>query len=210
MNTQPKAVDLDELQTGDLIFIAVPTLLFRQVAAATNSWTSHVGLVIREPDGDVYVYESAIPRSRRVSVSSFIRRSDRGRFEVRRPIDPLSPEEQLALGDEAKARMGIWYDLGFDYDGRGQYCSKFVYECYLAATGREIGRLQSFRELLDENPGVGLGFWRCWFAGFIPWERRTVSPASQLNSAETRTVHLQNILYSILALPQRIPQPMLR
>lgn len=28
------------------------------------------------------------------------------------------------------------------------------------------------------TPKAGLRFWRFWFLGFIPWERKTVTPAS--------------------------------
>jgi len=171
-----------DLEHGDLVFIDVPTFLFRQVAAATGSWTSHVGLALRDEHGDLWIYESAIPTSRRVRPNAFIARSSKGRFAVVRPKEPLTDEEDGALLRAAESRMGRWYDLGFNYDGRRQYCSKFVYECYLEATGREVGALQSFRELLEANPEHGLTFWRWWFAGFIPWNRRTVSPASQLES----------------------------
>lgn len=174
--------NLPELRHGDLVFIDVPTFLFRQVAAATGSWTSHVGVALQDREGQMWIYESAIPTSRRVSPVSFISRSAKGRYAVVRPVEPLTEAQNAALLAAAEKRLGRWYDLGFDYDGRRQYCSKFAYECYLEATGREIGRLESFRALLAANPGHGLTFWRWWFAGFIPWKRRTVSPASQLES----------------------------
>jgi hypothetical protein len=34
------------LQVGDLVFIRVPHKPFREVAAATGSWTNHVGIVV--------------------------------------------------------------------------------------------------------------------------------------------------------------------
>lgn len=176
------------VQSGDLIFIAVPAFLFRQVAAATGSWTSHVGLILRDDAGEAWVYESAIPTSRRVTLESFIRRSEHQRYAVIRPREPLTEAEIHALRRAAESRLGRWYDLGFDLDAKRLYCSKFVYECYLEATGRTVGRVQSFRQLLAENPEHGLTFWRWWFAGFIPWERRTVSPASQLNDPAMQLV----------------------
>ncbi|WP_309380584.1 YiiX/YebB-like N1pC/P60 family cysteine hydrolase [Cerasicoccus frondis] len=172
------------LQDGDLIFIAVPSFLFRQVAAATSSWTSHVGLILHDEAGIPWVYESAIPRARRVSLESFIARSENQRYAITRPTEPLNEAQRQTLKHAAASRLGRWYDLGFDYNGRGQFCSKFVQECYHEATGRGIGQELTFRELLAANPEHGLTFWRWWFAGLIPWNRRTVSPASQLESPE--------------------------
>ncbi|WP_269542789.1 YiiX/YebB-like N1pC/P60 family cysteine hydrolase [Cerasicoccus fimbriatus] len=171
-----------ELRDGDLIFIAIPTFLFRQVAAATSSWTSHVGMILHNDAGEPMVYESAIPRSRCVSLESFIARSEDRRYAITRPKQPLTDAHRRALKRAADSRLGQWYDVGFDLDGRRQYCSKFVQTCYFEATGWRIGEELTFRQLLDANPDHGLNFWRWWFAGFIPWGRRTVSPASQLES----------------------------
>ncbi|EHP3225880.1 hypothetical protein KNY80_004744 [Salmonella enterica subsp. enterica serovar Newport] len=38
--------------------------------------------------------------------------------------------------------------------------------------------METFGHLLKNNPGAGLLFWRFWFLGSIPWEKRTVTPAS--------------------------------
>ena len=35
------------LQSGDVIFSRVPNYLYRQVAATTGSWDSHVGIIFR-------------------------------------------------------------------------------------------------------------------------------------------------------------------
>lgn len=74
--------------------------------------------------------------------------------------------------------MGRLYGLGFDFDSRWMYCSKFVHRIYREALGLDLGRIQTFRELLDENPGANLNFWRFWYFGRIPWERRTLTPES--------------------------------
>lgn len=176
------------LQDGDLIFIAVPSFLFRAVATASKSWTSHVGIILHDKKGTPWVYESAIPRARRVSLESFIARSDQQRYAITRPTEPLTEAQSRALHRAAESRLGRWYDIGFDLDGRRLYCSKFVQECYHEATGRRIGAEVTFRELLAANPEHGLSFWRWWFAGFIPWGRRTVSPGSQLESPQMQLI----------------------
>jgi hypothetical protein len=67
------------------------------------------------------------------------------------------------------------------------YCSKFVREVLLFA-GVSIGKIQTFKELLNENKEHGIWFWRLWFFGFIPWARRTVTPASLLNDMSWKRV----------------------
>ncbi len=88
----------------------------------------------------------------------------------------------------AQERMGKWYHLGFDYDSPRQYCSKFVYQVYRQALGVELGKLQTLEQLLNENPQANVSFWRAWYFGFIPWNRRTVTPASQLIDPQLETV----------------------
>ena len=41
-----------------------------------------------------------------------------------------------------------------------------------------MGEIETFGELLNSNPNAKLTFWKFWFLGSIPWERKTVTPAS--------------------------------
>lgn len=45
-------------------------------------------------------------------------------------------------------------------------------------------RVQTFADLLQQQPGVDLSFWKVWYFGNIPWERATVTPASVLQSPQ--------------------------
>jgi hypothetical protein len=90
---------------------------------------------------------------------------------------------------EAARRMGKWYHLGFDLDSPRQFCSKFVYEIYRDALGVNVGTVESFRDLLQRNPSYPLAFWKLWFLGRIPWERRTITPGTQYESALLETVY---------------------
>jgi hypothetical protein len=82
----------------------------------------------------------------------------------------------------ARQRLGVHYDTGFDLGSRGQFCSRFVHEVLLQATGQAVGQGQTFGQLLQQRPDANLGFWRLWFLGRIPWQRQTVTPASVLDS----------------------------
>jgi hypothetical protein len=179
----------DELQVGDIVFIRVANFLYRRVASATNGWTSHVGILYRREKDDWVVVESAVPWSRYCTLSRFLERSEGGRCSIKRVIRPLDETEQRKLKAQADRRMGKLYHLGFDFDSRLQFCSKFVHEIYRDALGVEIGTVQTFRELLQRNPESPLKFWKAWFLGRIPWDRRTLTPASQYESPLLRTVY---------------------
>ena len=169
-------------QVGDIVFIRIANFFYRRVAAATNSWTSHVGMIDHREGSEWIVAESTIPRSCYTPLTKFLRRSEQGKHAVLRLQTPLDTAAQTRLQHEAKRRMGRWYDLGFDLDARHQFCSKFIYEVYRDAVGVSIGTIESFRDLLARNPHVSQTFWRFWFWGRIPWDRRTIAPGTQFES----------------------------
>lgn len=182
------AEPLPPLAVGDLVFIRVPYKPFREVAAATGSWTNHVGVVVSTEGGQVQVAESTLPLSRVTSLERFVQRSEGGRVAVRRLAEPLSPQQAGRVAAAAQARLGVRYDTGFDLHSGGQFCSRFVHEVLLEATGVRVGQVQTFAQLLNERPEAGLGFWRVWYFGRIPWQRETVTPASVLGSPALQTV----------------------
>lgn len=185
-----KTVDINsnELREGDLIFIAIPNLLYQQVAKGTGSKASHVGIILKNEKGDWIVAESAVPFSRKVSLESFLKRSKDGWYTVRRLNQPISPEQLAAIHRAADARMGVLYHQGFKFDSKRLFCSKFAYLVFKEAMGIEVGRLETFRELLARQPDTPTLFWRLWYFGFIPWERVTITPASQMTSPMLTTV----------------------
>jgi cell wall-associated NlpC family hydrolase len=172
----------DDLQVGDLVFIRVANFLYRRVADATRSWTSHVGMIDHRAGAEWIVAESTVPWSRYGSLTRFLRRSQSGQHAIMRLKTPLDAAAQARLQAAARKRMGRWYHFGFDLDSRHQFCSKFVYEVYRDALGVSLGTIESFRELLTSNPNSPLTFWKVWFLGRIPWERRTITPSSQYAS----------------------------
>ena len=176
------------LESGDVLFTSIPNFLYRRVAQATGSQTSHVGIAFYDPDAGWLVAESAVPTVRYSTLANFISRSDKGWLVIRRMRGGLSAQQVEALRKECDARMGKLYHLGFHYLSSRQFCSKFVYDTYLAAVGVEIGTLESFRTLLNSQPDTPLLFWRLWFLGRIPWSRLTVTPASLLRSDKLETV----------------------
>lgn len=176
------------LQPGDLVFTRIDARPFVEVAAATLSWTNHVGIVVAVDGGQATVAESTLPLSRRGPLEHFVARSEGGRVAVMRLATPPTAAQAAAIDAAARQREGVRYDTGFDLHSSGQFCSRFVHEVLLQATGVGVGEVQSFETLLRHNPQAALGFWRLWFLGRIPWQRQTVTPASVLASPALVTV----------------------
>lgn len=179
---------LPRLKEGDIIFICAKNVIYRKIAATSQSWESHVGILFRDSSGGWRVAESTLPVTKSTPLEKFLLHSENGRFMIRRLCAGLSQEQTQGLRAAVERRMGKLYHLGFKYDSPRLYCSKFVYDTFLEATGNRIGRIETFREMLEENPAAPVGFWRVWFWGSIPWDRRTVTTTSQLHSANLVTV----------------------
>ncbi|NNM83141.1 MAG: YebB family permuted papain-like enzyme [Burkholderiales bacterium] len=174
------------LHVGDLVFIRVDAFPFRKVASATMSWTNHVGIVVDASGREPGIAESTFPFSRETTFSDFAGRSEGGRIAVSRMNLDQAQEERLKQA--AAKRYGIHYDTGFDLYSRGQFCSRFVREIMSDATSIRLGEVESFSELLNRNPHTDLAFWKAWYFGYIPWQRKTVTPASLLEDRRLQKV----------------------
>lgn len=177
-----------KLQVGDVVFIRITTLPFRKVASATNSWTNHVGIVTDVSGPDPLIGESTFPFSRTTTLSKFVARSESGRVAVARLKKPLSAQQQDVIRTAVEKRSGIHYDTGFDLHSSGQFCSRFVHEVLNETTGIQVGTVENFKTLLAHNPDIDQSFWKIWYFGSIPWQRKTVTPASLLESQELQLV----------------------
>lgn len=173
---------------GDLIFSRIPNPVYRRIAEATGSETSHVGILFKDQDGRWLVAESKVPCVRYSTLENFIGRSAEGWHVVRRLHRPLTSDDITALRLECDKRMGALYHTGFRYASRRTFCSKLAHEVFRAALGINVGKLQTFAQLLQQRPGTALAFWKIWFFGRIPWSRITVTPASQLEDPGLRTI----------------------
>ena len=179
------------VQEGDIVFVAIPNAFYRKVAESTGSWISHVGFIYEKSDDKCVIAESTVPWSKLNPFEKFIGKSDKGRFAIKRLINPPDKESILQLQKAADARMGKLYHLGFKFRSRRQFCSKFVYEVFEEALGTTIGEVEKFGDILKNNPDVSLWFWRLWYFGFIPWNRETVTPMNQYESELLETVYEQ-------------------
>jgi len=181
------------LAVGDIVFVHIDALFFSKVARDTGSWTNHVGIVTDISNGEPIICESTVPFSKRTKLSRFIARSKDRRVTVKRLSHPMNQAQQAAIQKSAKKRLYRLYDGGFNLASRKQFCSRFVYEVVKESLDIELGKVQTLRTLLDENPDADMRFWRLWYFGRIPWERKTVTPASQLNDPQMETVFEGNL-----------------
>ena len=176
------------LHVGDVVFIRVSAKPFREVAIATGSWTNHVGIVIDTDGEEPLIGESTFPFSRTTTLSRFVTRSEGGHVAVARLKVPLTSQQRRQVFTAANQRSGILYDTGFNIHSHRQFCSRYVREVLNEATGINIGEVETFATLLSRRPETDLSFWRVWYFGHIPWERKTVTPASLLHSPELQLI----------------------
>lgn len=165
-------------EVGDVVFTCIGNLLFRQISAASACWSNHVGVIIGHNGTDYIVAESRVPLSQTTTLKKFIARSVDGRYGIRRLEGGLTEQQKQYIIEQVPPRLNVLYHTGFKYESSRQFCSKFVFDIYRNALSIPIGKIETFDELLNSNPDAKLQFWHFWFLGSIPWERRTVTPAS--------------------------------
>jgi hypothetical protein len=181
------------LHQGDLLFTYVANPLYRKVAQFSGGWASHVGIAFQKK-GRWVVAESHFTGSSYTDFCHFLARSDQERFAIRRLKIALNDEQITRLRIAANYRMGRGYDLGFDLSSPSRlFCSRFVFEVFHEALGLKIGKAQSFRDLYNERAkelgrAPAMTFWKIWFWGEIPWQRRTLTPRSQYEDPQLVTV----------------------
>ncbi|WIE06410.1 MULTISPECIES: YebB family permuted papain-like enzyme [Providencia] len=178
-----------EYEVGDVVFTSIGTELFRQIASASLCWSNHVGMIVGHNGEDYLIAESRVPLSTTTTLSRFIARSSDNRYSVRRFSHTLTSEQKSALVAEVPTRLNKFYHTGFNYESSRQFCSKFVFDIYQSALSVQIGELETFKELLTKNPNAKLNFWKLWFIGQIPWERKTVTPASLWHHPELSLIY---------------------
>jgi hypothetical protein len=176
------------LQVGDIVFTRIGAYPFRKVAEATGSWTNHVGIVLDVSGKEPVIGESRFPFSGSTTLRRFVARSAGGRVAVMRLPTPLTRAQQVAIVAAAAQREHVFYDTGFDARSRRQFCSRYVREVLQQGADVEVGRVETFQALLESAPAAGIGFWRVWYFGSIPWQRETVTPASVLHTPGLRTI----------------------
>ncbi len=183
---------MPHVQSGDVLFTAADGFIFKEVAELTKSWTSHVGVIFQK-NGQWVIYESRVPKSSITPLCEFVARSINGQVSLKRFNQALNAKHISILQKAAADRLERYYHTGFDYDSDNKYfCSKYVYDVY-QQIGVKMGQIESFDQIFKNNPDADVEFWTKWYLGNIPWTRRTVTPASQLNDPNWTTIFSNNV-----------------
>ncbi len=183
-----KAADLEtvcsevesHVKEGDLVFVEIGNKLFENVAKTQGHWASHIGVALKD-QGQWVVAESTIPFSKMTPLCQFVKKGYQTHLTLKRYKKELSQNDLDRLHSAAIERMGILYHTGFKLHSNRLFCSKFVDQIFEQAIGINVGKTQTFKELLEKSPHPEVtNFWKWWFYGFIPWSRETLTPASQV------------------------------
>jgi hypothetical protein len=183
-----------DIKDGDVVYISNHNYLFRRVERDTKTWTSHVGVAFKNVKNEIFVYESTWPKSKITPLCDFVGRSFEYKVAVKRFSQALTAEQINAMKMTADDQLNLRYDHGFDYDDvKTSFCSKYVYNVFQAAN-IQIGHLETMRELLESNPDLDLIFWKAWYLGRIPYERNTITPASEYFDTKFNFIYTNNIV----------------
>ena len=159
-----------------------------------HRWLHLLWIILPEIDfykiliGEWIVYESTDPVSRKTPICDYLKRTRENHVAIRRLVNKPNKAQLDTLFTYLKENMGKEYNFGFNYDSKKLFCSKLVYLAFKKAFNIEIGDVKTLKKLLAENPTGSTFFWRLYFFGFIPWERRTVTPKDQLLDKDLATV----------------------
>lgn len=182
-----------EYEIGDIVFTCIGAALFGQISAASNCWSNHVGIIIGHNGEDFLVAESRVPLSTITTLSRFIKRSSNQRYAIKRLDAGLTERQKQRIVEQVPSRLRKLYHTGFKYESSRQFCSKFVFDIYKEALCIPVGEIETFGELLNSNPNAKLTFWKFWFLGSIPWERKTVTPASLWHHPGLVLIHAEGV-----------------
>ncbi len=76
---------------------------------------------------------------------------------------------------------------------RASSVQNLFFDIYKKALCIPVGEIETFGELLNSNPNAKLTFWKFWFLGSIPWERKTVTPASLWHHPGLVLIHAEGV-----------------
>lgn len=166
---------------GDLIFIVNPSGQGKAIQLATKSKFTHIGIIFIE-NGKPMVYHAVEPVSKS-TLQEFIEMSADGHYEVKRLKDQslLSPAAVSAMLAEAKSKLGIHYDLAFNWGDNELYCSEFVWKLYDHALHLHIGGLKPLKSFDLSHPAVRAKLEQRYGTN-IPYDENMISPGDMYTS----------------------------
>jgi len=178
------------LKSGDIIFIVNPAGQGKAIQLATKSKYTHVGIVFVE-NGKIYVYHAVEPVTKS-ELEDFVAMSADGTYSVKRLKDQsvLTSSVLVQMKNEAVQKLGIHYDLGFNWSDEELYCSEYVWKLYEHALKIEIGKLRPLKEFDLTHPKVKY-IMEQRYGKDIPYNEKMISPGDMYNSTLLEEIKLQ-------------------
>jgi hypothetical protein len=168
-------------KNGDLIFIVNPSGQGKAIQLATRSNFTHVGIIFIE-NGKPMVYHAVEPVSKN-SLEEFVDMSVDDHYEIRRLKDQtlLTPTRIAAMLQEARSKLGVHYDLAFNWSDEELYCSEFVWKLYDHALKIHIGDLKPLKSFDLSHP-AGKTRLEQRYGKNIPYNENMISPGDMYTS----------------------------
>lgn len=169
------------LKNGDIIFIVNPSGQGKAIQLATKSKFTHVGIVFIE-NGKTMVYHAVEPVSKN-TLQEFINMSADNTYQIKRLKDQtlLTPQVIDAMLKEARSKLGVHYDTGFNWSDEELYCSEFVWKLYNHALQLEVGKLRPLKDFDLTNPKVK-EIMQERYGNTIPLNEKMISPGDMFAS----------------------------
>lgn len=169
------------LKSGDIIFIVNPSGQGKAIQLATKSKYTHVGIVFIE-NGKTYVYHAVEPVIKS-KLKDFVAMSADGNYSIKRLKDQTLLTEKVLeqMRTEATQKLGIHYDLGFNWGDDELYCSEYVWKLYENALKIELGKLRPLKEFDLSHPAVQK-IMKERYGNNIPYDEKMISPSDMYNS----------------------------
>jgi hypothetical protein len=113
----------------------------------------------------------------------FVSMSDDGTYSVKRLKDQsvLTSTVLSQMRTEATQKLGVHYDLGFNWSDEELYCSEYVWKLYEHALKMEIGKPRPLKEFDLTNPKVKY-IMEQRYGKDIPYNEKMISPGDMYNS----------------------------
>jgi hypothetical protein len=177
------------LKEGDIIFQESHSSQSRAIQLATKSRYTHVGMIFKKSNR--WMVLEAVQPVRYTPVKTFIARSTKGHFAVKRLIkadEQLTPPTIEKMKQLGTSMLGKNYDIYFEWSDAKMYCSELVWKIYERTLHIEVGRLAKLKEFDLSSPLVK-AMMQQRYGSKIPLEEPVISPEAMFQSELLTTVY---------------------
>lgn len=184
-------IEYNLFHQGDIIFQTSLSDQSKAIQLATHSEYSHCGIIDKE--GAKYYVVEAVQPVKKTPLVKWIDRGEKKQFVVKRLKDAqniLTPEALSKMHQIENTFLGKDYDKYFNWTDEQIYCSELVWKVYKSATGLEVGKLQTFKDL-DLSSDIVEQKLHERYGDTVPLNDTVISPGSIFNSELLVTVNTE-------------------